>query len=656
MKTTSPRLGSHCTPPRLRDADDTARSAPPAAARDALRLAIRRGALVAALMGATLALCAGALAPAAGATPVAKSALINGDSVLASDGFEKEGTPISLEQHAAEAAGFTVTVVSGQEWAEMSASDFANYSVLIIGDPSCGTAPGSALESAPRWTAAVMGTSGSNRRVGNRVLVGTDPEYHYPEHNGAEHLVQDGIAYAGEAEGATGVYFDASCDDPEELEVTSILDHLTVEGPGHWSANMNVPCGGSVSQAASIPAFETGESKLQDGDIEGWECSVHQTYPEFPSDWYAVALATDTESKPTCGVDPESKEEVCGQAYVLAAGSSIVAEAPNVKVTPAEGSDPAGGSHSLTATVERGGPLKGVAVTFVVTGQNAGVRGSCTTPGGAADPECLTDENGEVVFTYADAEKAGTDTINASITLGEATEHATAAETWTPRPAPLVTEEPTISGASTPAEGTSLTANPGQFSEAEELTYQWQVCTSEEVSSCADIMGATGTQYTPESGQVNEYLRFVVTATGEGGSVTSASALAGPVKAAPAHTSTPTSSPSTTTTTTKTTTKKNTLALVPLPCTSKRVETIHWTVGKHVHLGHVTVLVNGAVHVTLPGSARSATISLLGMSKGTVHVEIDATGRHGRRYSSVRAYHPCVTGVHHSMKSIALKG
>src|SRR5207245_510946 len=106
-----------------------------------------------------------------------------------------------------------------------------------------------------------------------------------------------------------------------------------------------------------------------------------------------------------------------------------------------------------------GKPVAGAIVSFVVTEKNAGVAGTCTTSSGAADPECKTDENGEVDFTYSDVQGVGKDTIVASVTLeftieeksGElpattrvvnTTERATATEEWTPPPE--VRKEPAL--------------------------------------------------------------------------------------------------------------------------------------------------------------------------------------------------------------------
>jgi hypothetical protein len=463
------------------------------------------GLAIAALAVAMIAL----LPQAAHATSVSKTALLNEESVTLSDGIEKEGTPISLEQYAAERAGFTVTVANGATWETMTAEEFGKYQVLIVGDPKCSATALSADESAKTWVPVVM-TPGN---VGNRVVVGTDPEFHYaaggggaqpkeagnPSTAGAEHLVQDGIAYAGGVTGATGIYFTTSCEDLEETaeekekhekegtarkisssvaaaaqpgregpdgrDKSEVLEHLTeAHTPNAWTENTSPPCGGSVQQVAFNSVFAEGESKLLDSDIQGWGCSDHITFPTFPADWFALAVATDTPEKPTCGTDPETKEEVCGEAYVLIAGRGIVAEAPNISLTPATGQSPAGGTHTVTANLHKeGNPVAEQVVTFALTGQNGGVTGTCTTGSGAPDPECKSDEAGNVSFTYTDVNGAGTDTIIASTTFEtiitppadrlaavptiKTTERASATQEWTPAP---VTTPPPATTSTTP--------------------------------------------------------------------------------------------------------------------------------------------------------------------------------------------------------------
>jgi hypothetical protein len=427
---------------------------------------VRRAAVLGTMLAAVAIWLAAAIGPAsASASSVANTALINEDSVTFDDGIKKGETPISLEQFAAENAGYSVTVVPGATWEAMSAAEFAKYQVLIVGDPDCSFTPESVNKNASTWAPVVVGSGG------NRTLVGTDPEDHYlygdgggaptnpadPTTAGAEHLVQDGITFAGGVPGATGIYYDTSCADPGTD--ISTLDQLTSTGPGHWTEDTHPPCGGKVQQIAENPAFNSGPTRLLDSDIQGWQCSVHITFPAFPTDWNALAVATDTETHPTCGTDPITKETACGEAYVLVSGTGVVATSPNLSLSPAVHEDPAGGTHSVTATVVQEEPtltarvsrsaaaallpVAGTHVDFAVTGTNTGVVGTCTTPAGEADPECKTDGNGQVVYTYADIHGVGSDTINASVLLNGSTQHATAQETWfavaTPAPAPTPT-------------------------------------------------------------------------------------------------------------------------------------------------------------------------------------------------------------------------
>ena len=179
-------------------------------------------------------------------------------------------------------------------------------------------------------------------------------------------------------------------------------------------------------------------------DIQGWSCSVHTTYPTYPTDWQPFAVATDTPTLPTCGTDPSDGTTACGEAYVLVAGQGIVVVSPNLSLAPATDSAPAGGTHTVTATVSQSGsgsPLPGELVSFTITGQNAGVTGTC------APASCESDAAGEVEFTYPDTNGAGTDTINAATTVGSTTEHATASMTWTPVSTLTVDAGPEASGA-----------------------------------------------------------------------------------------------------------------------------------------------------------------------------------------------------------------
>ena len=345
----------------------------------------------------------------------AMTALINADTVSG---------PNSLEEQEAVADGFTVTVVSGATWDTMTAAQFAAYQVLIIGDPTCAFMSTTATSNAATWAPVVMGTAGGNTLAGNRVLIGTDPVFHHFAHPGATKLIKDGIAFAGGLTGRTGVYFDFSCgDNGQGLAALTLLSI----GTGAWTENPGPPCGGSVSLIASHPAF----SDLTSADLQGWSCSDHETFPTYKNDWFALAVATDTPTHPTCGTDPSTGTTACGEAYIFVAGD-VTATAPNICLNPGTASNPVGTSHTVTAHVQTGSTpacpagtgVSGQLVSFTVTGANAGAAGTCSPV------SCMTDVNGNVTFTYTGT-KSGNDTIVASFTSGGTTQTTTATKTWT---------------------------------------------------------------------------------------------------------------------------------------------------------------------------------------------------------------------------------
>ena len=227
------------------------------------------------------------LAPIGGppaAAAAVRTALINDATVSGGTG--------SQEATIAVAAGFEVTVVSDTTWGGMTAADFAAYDLLIAGDPTCGTLPPGLISSASTYGSVVMGTAGGRTSAGNRIVVGTDPVYHdggdYTSAGARGTIIRDGIAFAGSRPGATGMYFDATCSGSQSAP---ILDALSA-GSGAWTIDAAPPCGGSVSLIASNPSF----TDLTTASLQGWGCSVHESFPTFRTDWSALAVATDTAS------------------------------------------------------------------------------------------------------------------------------------------------------------------------------------------------------------------------------------------------------------------------------------------------------------------------------------------------------------------------
>jgi len=401
------------------------------------------------------------------ASAATRTALINASTVA--------GGVTSEEAQIAMAQGYAVSVVTDSAWGAMTASQFGSYDLLIAGDPNCGTLPPGLVSSAPVYGPVVLGTSGGRTAAGNRVLVGTDPALHdydgYSAPNARGTIIRTGIAFAGKQPGTTGMYFDSSCGANyygQSTQTLSILNALS-SGSGTWTINSSPPCGGSVSLFASNPSF----ADLTTASLQGWGCSVHETFPTFKSDWSALAVATDTPTKPTCGVDHNTGANACGQAYVLIAGSGIVVVSGSIALTPADATAPAGGDHTVAAKVtSAGSPLAGQTVTFSITGQNAGATGTCAPAG------CVTDAAGNVSFTYHDGNGAGDDTIKGSFTDARGSlQTATAQQHWTAQ-------------AADPPKATLDPANDTTVNEGSAHTYRYT--TNATTSSVATSCGANG--------------------------------------------------------------------------------------------------------------------------------------------------------------------
>jgi hypothetical protein len=402
-------------------------------------------ALVALLVAGFAAYAAMALIGAAPARAAStrNTALILGTSV--SPGGAPDASGKSVEEYEADLEGYTTTVVTGAQWDAMTAAQFAQYQVLVIGDATCPDEDGAsspafapAAADASTWEPVVMASGG------NKVLIGTDPTYHFLNDSGpnADKLEGNGIAFAGAVAGATGAYVDLSCAFTAASPSTpvSLLDGLSSHGAGQFTVG-GAPCAGAISiVAASGPT--TG---LHDADLSDWECSVHEYFDKYPADYTPLALATDPSVPKTySATDIDTGATVSGSPYILVSGGGIVVTS-NITLTPATQSIPAGASSTatITATVLKGGaPESGKSVTFNV---NSGPNTGKTFTG-------TTNAAGQVVFTYTDAGGAGTDGISATFVddLGAA-EKGLATVKWTSAAAP-----PTAK-ITTPPTGTSYT-------------------------------------------------------------------------------------------------------------------------------------------------------------------------------------------------------
>jgi len=383
------------------------------------------------------AIAAGLASPAAA---VSGTALINADTVTGS---------ASVEETVATNLGLSVTVVNGSTWDAMTAADFAQYTVLIIGDPTCGALAPSVTSNNATWTSAVMATAGGNTVVGNRVVWGAAPVLARTAFPGADKGINDGIAFAAALAPttghATGVYFDASCDANvvgANPALVATLNMLSVGTARPWTENADPTCGTRVSVIATAPEF----SDIKTSDLTGWPCAVHEAFPTFETDFVPLAISTDSPDAATCGTDTTTQATNCGEAYFLAAGPETAAMDSEIALSPLTATNPVNTTHTITATVRSvaaGTPLVGQLVSFSVSGVNAGAAGTCVPA------DCKTNSAGQVTFTYFGT-NAGNDTITASFMCNPAIHTATAEKTWIATAPTTTTTAPTTTTTAPP--------------------------------------------------------------------------------------------------------------------------------------------------------------------------------------------------------------
>jgi hypothetical protein len=162
-----------------------------------------------------------------------------------------------------------------------------------------------------------------------------------------------------------------------------------------------------------------------------------------------------------------------------------------IKLDPATASNPAGTSHTVTATltdINTGKPMVGVTVTFTVTsGPNAGKTGTA-----------VTDASGVASFTYTDTGGAGTDTIVATFLDAAGGTHTsnTVNKIWTLTPTKTVTASSQTSSVipTTSVTDTATVTGSGASSSPDLTgTISFQLCGPNPTASTSANCAAAGT-------------------------------------------------------------------------------------------------------------------------------------------------------------------
>lgn len=306
------------------------------------------------------------------------------DKVLILAGTVSGGAS-SIEASQATANGLAVDLVDGATWSTMSATDFASYRAIILGDPTCqGISPDieAATRNATTWGSVVNG---------NVLINGTDPVYHASQ--GGDALTRRSIDFAVAQTGKTGVYISLSCYYHNTGPATPVplLDGIagggfTVSGVGCYNN-------------AHIVAEHVALTGLTGAALSNWSCSVHEAFGTWPGSLIPLAIARDFDSSFTASDGSQ------GPPYILAGGD--IRSFP-LSLAPLNDSAPAGNAHIVTATLLDGStraPVIGAKIGFVITtGPNSGATGAC-------DSYCLTGVDGTVAWAYQSNGVVGRDTI-----------------------------------------------------------------------------------------------------------------------------------------------------------------------------------------------------------------------------------------------------
>ena len=314
------------------------------------------------------------------------------------------GGASSEEALKATSLGLTVDVVDATAWAAMTASQFAAYRVIILGDADC-SGPGTAAIAAAEANRTVWGPQVD----GNIIVNGTDPVFH--SSSGGIDMTNSAVAFAADASGKTGLYLSLSC----YYHGTAAATPVPVLDPFGTFTVTGVGCYNDAHIVASHPAL----AGLTDTSISNWSCSVHEAFDAWPKTgagaFTVLAIARNI------GTSYTAPDGSVGTPYVLARGEGLAAG--DISLSPATASNPIGTSHTLTALVTSGGtPLAGKTVTFtVLSGPHAGVTGTG-----------VTDADGKATFSYTGT-MVGTDTIQASfVDAGSRTQTSnTVTKEWT---------------------------------------------------------------------------------------------------------------------------------------------------------------------------------------------------------------------------------
>ncbi|KFE62762.1 hypothetical protein DB31_3876 [Hyalangium minutum] len=211
----------------------------------------------------------------------------------------------SVEYQAAKNMGFPVTLASDEQWAGMTAEQFAEYRVIILGDANCASlnVASAALANRHVWGPVING---------NVLIAGTAPVA-----NGATSVTEQAIQFAAYSPGQTGLYLSLSCyyqnAAPEtHVELLESFGEFSVQGGG---------CHASAHVVGEHPAL----ANVTDAAMSNWPCSVNAQFDRFPKANFApLSVAEYSESSRGSAPVHEFTDGRMGAPYILARGVNLL--------------------------------------------------------------------------------------------------------------------------------------------------------------------------------------------------------------------------------------------------------------------------------------------------------------------------------------------
>ena len=237
-------------------------------------------------------------------------------------------SPNDVEKAQALLLGFTVEVADDTAWNAKTTADFKTYKAIIIPDLKASSLPAIVANTKGTWGPAV---------TGNILVIGGDPEYHsIAGKPGATTLMYNGINFAANDPGKTGLYF-ASAYATDYASLSSFGTFVSIS---------------SSVETVHIVAVHPALTGLTDVNQSNWGTSTHAAFTSFPADFSVLAIQDGT------GVGQPGYLTFAdghgGYPYLLAKGTGVQQVGLNI-IKTAPSTTTAGANITYTITYGNSG-------------------------------------------------------------------------------------------------------------------------------------------------------------------------------------------------------------------------------------------------------------------------------------------------------------